>query len=217
MTFENFIFDLDGTLVDSLDGIEASVAEALRICFPDREIPNLREQIGPPIGKMFARMFPDLDFAEIEKLVAVFRRHYDDEGCVLSRLYPGVEETLATLSARGSKLFVLTNKPQHATRVILEQNSILRFFTEVVSPDTTTPPFSVKTEAAQALGERWRLAPATTALIGDGRDDCAAARASGFAFILAKYGYGAAALDGSAEAVAALNTFSEILFLPPEP
>src|SRR3954471_18542076 len=126
MAFENFIFDLDGTLVDSVDGIEASVGHALRSCVPDRRSPDLREQIGPPIAKMFARMFPDLESATIEALIAAFRQHYDDQGCRLSRLYPGVTETLAALADRGSAMFVVTNKPLHATRVILQETGVLQ-------------------------------------------------------------------------------------------
>jgi phosphoglycolate phosphatase len=212
--FRNFIFDLDGTLVDSVEGIECSTRHAIEQRFPDREIPALREHIGPPVARMFERMFAELDAAQLKALVSAFREHYDTEGCRRSRPFPRVGETLAELAAGGSNMFVVTNKPRHATDMILRQNELRKYFVEVISPDSMTPAFGTKIAATKALQERRNLAARETAFVGDGADDAAAAAACGFTFIFANYGYGSGALDAAAEVVAAIDRFSDILTLP---
>lgn len=208
--FHNLIFDLDGTLVDSLAGIEASIRHAAG----GRQLPPLRAQIGPPIAQMFWRMWPTLTETEHANLLKAFREHYDTEGCRDACLYPGVEETLKHLRKRGAILFVVTNKPIFPTRLILQGRGILHLFHDVISPDKRSPPFASKAEAVRVLRDQYQLNPAATAVVGDGLDDREAAAAAGFAFILASYGYGSAAGEGNAGALATLNSFSELVSLP---
>lgn len=56
MPFSTVIFDLDGTLIDSLPGIEASTRHAVAECLPDRVLPSMRELIGPPIASMLGNL-----------------------------------------------------------------------------------------------------------------------------------------------------------------
>ncbi|HEV3410515.1 MAG TPA: HAD hydrolase-like protein, partial [Chthoniobacterales bacterium] len=160
--FRNLIFDLDGTLVDSLGGIEASARHAAGTCLPARELPSMRELIGPPIAKMFETLWPELPPDELKRLVGCFREHYDTEGCLLSQLYPGVRETLAALKEKEAVLFVLTNKPRYASRMILEHLGIWPYFTDLVSPDSREPAFRAKREGAQYLQKKYGLEPAAT-------------------------------------------------------
>ena len=211
MRYGNIIFDLDGTLVDSLAGIEASSRHAVNQCFPAKSLPPMRELIGPPIAKMFARLWPELNASELETLVASFRQHYNAEGCFLSELYPGVRETLRTLQEYGATMFVLTNKPRHATGLILEHLRVLSCFTALVSPDSQEPAFTAKREGAKLLREKYDLDPAATVLVGDGRDDAEAAEASGFSFLIAAYGYGSAAREAHGMHTPAVKTFPSIL------
>src|SRR5947208_16431681 len=120
MVISNLVCDLDGTLIDSYRGIEASARYACESCLPERSLPSLREHIGPPIKEMFRRMFPDLPAYELDKLVCAFRREYDERGWRLCLPFADVVATLWTLRRRGVRLFVLTNKPAHATRIILD-------------------------------------------------------------------------------------------------
>ena len=214
MRFRNFIFDLDGTLVDSLPGIEASIQHALDRCLPGRAMPSIREQVGPPIAVMLARIYPELQPAELDELVRAFREHYNAEGCRGSVLYPGVTETLHELHGRGASMFVLTNKPSVPTRMILDRAGILSLFLDVVSPDAVTPSFATKPAAAQHLAAQRALRSDETVVIGDGIDDAAAAACCSFAFVIAGYGYGSAASGKPAEAIAVIDSFREILCLP---
>jgi phosphoglycolate phosphatase len=209
--FDNLIFDLDGTLVDSLPGIEASAGWAISQCLPHRELPSMREVIGPPIATMFAQTFPDLSREQQAHLVAAFRQHYDQEGCLLSTAYPGVAEVLQKLKVAGVKMFVLTNKPALASEKILAHLRLLSHFTRVISPDSTEPPFAKKAAGGQYLANAFNLMPKATALIGDGIDDREAASACGFAFFVASYGYGSAAGQNNGRGAQVLKTFSHIL------
>jgi phosphoglycolate phosphatase len=208
---DSIVFDLDGTLIDSLPGIEASLRVAATVFDPPRIVPPIRSIIGPPVAKMMERLWPDLAELERRRAIAAFRAHYDSEGCLLSPLYPGVASTLESLRAAGIKLFVLTNKPTKPTQKILEQAAIDRYFDATVSPDSNDPPFAVKSAGAAWLRERHHLAPEMTLLVGDGADDADAAASCGFGFVAAGYGYGAAAKRPDLERLATLETFSEIM------
>lgn len=207
--WDNIIFDLDGTLIDSLPGIEASARHAVKKCFPGISLPPIQDLIGPPIRTIFGRLWPERDRGEIEALVAAFRQHYDSEGCLLSRLYPGVPETLCYLRDAGMTMFVLTNKLSFSTGIILENAGIKPFFLDVMSPDSAEPPYSVKHEGATILQARHQLVPERTLLMGDGVDDREAAATCRFVFLAAVYGYGRAR-QGPAPGILFAQTFSEI-------
>jgi phosphoglycolate phosphatase len=187
------IFDLDGTLVDSLPGIESSARSAIGRALPEELMPDLRALIGPPIAEMFAKAWPNLEPERFELLLAEFRAHYLATGCLLSVPFPGVPETLARLQATGLRLFVLTNKPAASAGKILGHLGLAAWFAASLSPDSVIPPFGSKSEGGLLLMEMFDLAPEKTTLVGDGVDDAASAATCGFRFIAAAYGYGPAA------------------------
>lgn len=184
------IFDLDGTLVDSLPGIEYSIRIALRQILPNREFADLRQRIGPPIRTMFRQKFTDIDDETLDKLERTFRHSYDDAGWQKTLAYDGVTSTLARLAELGLKSFVVTNKPCISTRRILEHLQLTRFFTDIVTPDSKSPPFKSKSEAAACLLTDYSLDARQTWLIGDTEDDALAAQASGMPFLAVTFGYG---------------------------
>ena len=190
---KNIIFDLDGTLVDSLPGIERSARVAIAKVLPEEAVPDLRAVIGPPIAAMFARLWPRMPRGKMERLVEGFRAHYIAEGCLGSTPFPRVPETLARLDSFGLRLFVLTNKPEVPARRILDHLGLAVFFTDMMTPDSVEPPFLSKPDGARLLAEKFNIGPGEAALVGDGADDAASAKACDFLFIAAAYGYGAAA------------------------
>jgi phosphoglycolate phosphatase len=213
MQVRTVIFDLDGTLVDSLPGIEASTRHAIAACLPGRALPPLRDLIGPPIATMLGNVWPDLPEPELERVVAAFRAHYDAEGCRLSAPYPHVREVLDELKANGIAMHVLTNKPLQPTLSILELNGIRPHFGDVISPDSVQPAFTAKVEGARLLRDRHQLEPAATLVVGDGLDDLKAAESCGFSFAVAAFGYGSATRSGNAAAYPQMKTFPELLRL----
>ena len=94
MRIENIIFDLDGTLVDSLPGIEYASQRAVDTVCPERGSLKLRRFIGPPISDIFLRIFPDVAGNELEDLIQEFRKAYDNGGWQKTVLFDGVKDTL---------------------------------------------------------------------------------------------------------------------------
>ena len=214
MRVSNIICDLDGTLADSLPGIEFSAREAVRHCLADRELPSLRQMIGPPISQIFATIWPDLSHEALNCMVSAFRQNYDSSGCLKTVAYPTVVDTLRILSSMGVNLFVLTNKPQHSTNIILRHIGILDLFLDVSTPDQNGAAWANKTDGVKRLIDRRKLRVGETLLVGDSCDDMKAAKECGLGFVPAAYGYGYAKMKDmipDKPDAGAIGLFKEIL------
>ncbi|NBZ95084.1 MAG: HAD family hydrolase [Proteobacteria bacterium] len=188
--FRNIVFDLDGTLVDSFPGIVASMNHAVSVIDPSLDLSDLKSQIGPPLPKMLLLMWPDLAEEVRASVLAEFRSDYNNRGYQFSVAYTGIPEALHQFRSSGITLFVLTNKPEAPTRKILSHLGLEAHFTRILSPDSMNPPLSSKSEGALHLVKAQRLVANETLLVGDSPDDLKAARAAGFSFMEASYGYG---------------------------
>jgi phosphoglycolate phosphatase len=192
------LFDLDGTLVNSIPGIEYALQEALRLAAPESVRPlNILTHIGPPIGAMIRQMLPELAPDTDAAVEAQFRRIYDSTGWQKTRAYPRMAYTLEWLNEHGIRCFVITNKPALPSRLILEKTGLLRFFQEIVTPDVRQPAFSSKDEMAAYVLEKYQMAGVETLMIGDSADDFQAARNLNLRFLAAGYGYGHVQMRGA--------------------
>ncbi len=128
MRYKNILFDLDGTLTDSGEGIMNSgryAFEQLKIEVPD--VQELRKMVGPPLGTAFA--FLGVPEEKIEEAIRLYRDHYNNQGGKYqNKVYPGIEEMLRTLQASGCKLYVATSKPETLAKEILEKFKLDVFF-----------------------------------------------------------------------------------------
>jgi phosphoglycolate phosphatase len=207
------IFDLDGTLVDSLPGIEYAAQVAWETVQPDRPCPPLRPLIGPPIRVMFQRAWPEANADALQALERAFRRAYDTDGWQKTTPYPGVIETLARLSASRRTCLGVTNKPQFATQRILEHCGLKNYFCEFLSPDSREPAFTSKAEAVSALLARYDLACGNTLLTGDSLDDARAAQACGLRFAAFTGGYGQVEQQTSLPIDFKFECFADLFYL----
>ena len=180
---ETVIFDLDGTLVDSVPGIEYAAAQAWKAVQPGLPVPSFRPLIGPPIRQVFCQLLPAANLATIDALHRTFRSVYDNEGWIKTMPYPGVVETLTALKTRGVQCLGATYKPSLPTQHILKQCGLQTFFRAFLSPDSVNPPFGSKADILRALIVRYSLEPAHTLLVGDTASDAVAALACGLRFI----------------------------------
>lgn len=210
-TFAAYIFDLDGTLIDSLPGIEYSARQAVKEICPQRNLPSLRALIGPSVRTVFQQALAIDDAATLDLLVSAFRRSYDDDGWLRTQLYDGVDSTLRVLAKNHARLFVLTNKPAAATGRILRHLNSWNLFEQVIAPGASSASCHNKTEAARTLQASANLVPDATLLIGDSRDDALAAAACNFPFAAIQFGYGDAAVQTEAPVRFRFQRFSEIL------
>ena len=118
MNCQTFIFDLDGTLLDTLGDLAASVNYALRTHgMPEHSIDDVRCFVGNGVRKLMQRAIPDGESnPDFEAAFATFRQHYMAHSLDTTRPYDGIPETLAALKVRGCHLAVVSNKMMAATQ-----------------------------------------------------------------------------------------------------
>lgn len=187
MCFNNIIFDLDGTLVDSFQDIYSALAAAAdHLGLPAPAENLMRDNMHLRLDQLVQSLYPDADG---NLLMQEFRNNYDGSGYPHTQPYPGVVETLRLLRQQGCRLFVATNKRKVAAESIVSRFGSEGIIDDIKTSDCSNPPLS-KTEIVQRiLGEK-RLDPKHTALVGDTKGDWEAAVNNGIFFIFAAYGYG---------------------------
>ncbi len=128
--YETYIFDLDGTLLNTLDDLASSCNYALRTNgFPERTVDEVRQFVGNGVKKLMERAIPGgLENPLFERVFADFRQHYLEHGLDTTRPYPGVMDMLERLHRDGRKIAVVSNKFYAAT------NDLCRhFFAKYIS------------------------------------------------------------------------------------
>jgi len=210
------IFDLDGTLVETLPDIHAVLAELLveeGIAVPDRE--RVRRMIGDGARMLVVRALQAAGRAsgeedEIDRLHRRFVELYERHPCRYSAPFPGAVECLRHLRERGVRLGVCTNKPQRASEQLLDALGLAPYFSVVIGGDRAVrrkPDPEHPRAVLAALGENARHG----LMIGDSRNDLLAARAAGLPCVLVRHGYG----PDPADALGADRVIDDLSELPP--
>ena len=124
------IFDLDGTLMDTLQDLWLSTNHALKACgMPERSEDEVRQFVGNGIGQLNRRAVPDgTSDAEVEHCLEIFRQHYVLHCQDHTRLYPGIDALLKELKRRGVPMAVVSNKLQKGVTGLAE-----RWFSDSIS------------------------------------------------------------------------------------
>jgi phosphoglycolate phosphatase len=191
MMYKVYIFDLDGTLLDTLTDLAASTNYALREHgMPERSLDDVRRFVGNGVRKLMERAVPDgADNPLFDETFATFRLHYMEHALDTTRPYDGVPEMLATLKSRGCRIAVVSNKMMAATQELCQH-----FF-----PDTV----EVAIGEHEAEGIRKKPAPDTVyaalsalgvtkdhaVYVGDSDVDIATARHAGLPCISVLWGF----------------------------
>ena len=181
------LFDLDGTLTDSGEGIincAVFAMERLGIPVPPRE--ELGVFVGPPLWDTFRQFGVPSD--RVDEAVEIFRSRYVPIGKFENTPYPGIRETLEALRAQGRKLYVATSKPEVTAREILEHFDLSRYFAEICGATIDKTRTSKEYVIAYLLS--LDACRENSVMVGDTAFDVIGAAAHGIPTIGAAWGYG---------------------------
>ncbi len=186
----NIFFDLDGTLIDPIDGFSVSINHTLgEFGRTAMSLDKLRRFIGPPIQETLIEMLGTDDPEEIKRAVTLYREHYTAVGMHRHTIYPDVREMLADLYQLGYPLFVATSKIARIARPIVEALGLDLYFVEIYGSDPTATRDDKSYLLETIIAER-RLLPETCWMVGDRKFDMVAARDNQMRPLGVSYGYG---------------------------
>ncbi len=183
------IFDLDGTLTQSEEGIWNSVKYAAeKLGFPEPDAPTLRKFIGPPLGYSF-REYMGMDEDMAERAVETYRERYNVVGLFENRVFPGIRRLLRTLRQEGWYVGVATGKPQTTSERVVAHFGLDKFVDKLVGPTGGHKADKVELISA-ALPEGWDPDADDLWMVGDRKFDIEGAIGVGVKSIGVGYGYG---------------------------
>jgi len=186
--FKYILFDLDGTLTDSKEGLFKSFQHALLHFGIDEQDPeNLKRFIGPPAHYAFCEFY---DFSEEDaiKAIEVFRERFSVKGIYENKLYPGIFNMLKTLKEHGKKVALATAKPEVFAKTVIKYFDIEQFFDCVVGTSLDNTDHN-KTFILNQVLKKLNADKNTSVMVGDRKFDIEAAKECGIASIGAEYGY----------------------------
>lgn len=209
----NYIFDLDGTLINSYNEVMHCFEKAFeKSNYPldkTRLTPNI---IGPPLYDIVTGLVPELkDLEKIEEIIENFCYYYDKKEDDVSCVYDGVYEVLEKLKSNGKRLFMATLKPTNSTNRIIKQFN-LDYFEDVYTIDKFGLPIS-KTKMISDIIEKYELNKSETLMVGDSTTDMISAKNNEIKAIGVMWGYGENKTPLIQESDQVINNIRDILTL----
>ena len=173
MQIEGVIFDLDGTLADTLPVCFVAFRRTME-AFSDRRYTDeeIMAHFGPSEEGILQRLVPD----RWEACLRVYLAVYEQEHLRAARLFPGIEEALRRLRKRGIPLAIVTGKGPQSAAISFRHLGLARYFDVL---ETGGPEGSIKPQAIRKVLARWSVPPERVAYVGDASSDMEAARAAG--------------------------------------
>ncbi|MEQ8482834.1 MAG: phosphoglycolate phosphatase [Pseudomonadales bacterium] len=211
--YDAYLFDLDGTLVDTAPDLTAALNQALsRAGFPCVDDTLTRHWIGHGARVMVEQALAHLQgpAERIDALCETFLEHYQGNVAIHSRPYPGVTETLAALRDDGARLAVVTNKRAAFSVPLLNALDLSGYFQSIVCGDTAPRPKPAPDPALHACAELG-LTPAQVLFVGDSTTDVECARAAGCDVVCVADGYNHGIPPTQLGADAVIGSFLELL------
>ena len=180
MEFDALIFDLDGTLLDTLDDLaDATNAMLHSNGFPTHPVDSYNHFVGDGIANLVRRALPATPQApSLERCLRMLQEEYGRRWHCKTMPYPGIDELLVALTDRELRLAVLSNKPHEFTDLVIEH-----FFSpspfSVVLGATDDRPRKPDPAGVSVILDRLDVAPGRTMLVGDTKTDMITAKEAG--------------------------------------
>jgi len=188
MKQKGVLFDLDGTLLDTSDGIIESVRHAIQVLgLSELSTQVLNSFVGPPVQESFKKCY-GLSDVDSQKAADAFRCYYKERALYKAKLYPGILELLNFLQKKKILIGVATYKREDYAKTLLEHFKIARFCTSICGADNNNK--LRKKDIIQNCLDKLSLANSEVILIGDTIHDARGAHELNIPFIGVCYGFG---------------------------
>jgi phosphoglycolate phosphatase len=211
--YTGYLFDLDGTLIDTAPDINAALNHALTQC----GAPTVNEALtrhwvghGARVLVEQALAYHELPEEDLAPIHEAFLAYYGDHAAEHSRVYPGVVDTLTALKERGARLAVLTNKLTRFSLPIRSTLGIDGYFDATICGDTAAAPKPAADPALLACREL-RTTPGDSLVVGDSQTDVLCARAAGCPVVCVRDGYNHGVPAEQLGADAVIESFLDLL------
>ena len=205
--YQSILFDLDGTLTDSGEGIMKSTIYTLThygIEAPPEA--QLRTVVGPPLTESFARF--GVPQYKLTEAVEIYRSRYIPIGRFENHPYPGIEVLLENLQRSGHKLYIATSKPEWMSIEILEHFGLAKYFDIICGAATDFSRNTKEAVIAHLLSQCEEQDSAV--MVGDTAYDVIGAKAHGIPCIGVSWGYGSIKEMEEAGAIAIAHTMEQL-------
>lgn len=204
------LFDLDGTLTDSGEGIINCATLALRhFGLPIPPYEDMRTFVGPPLHDSFVRFGVPAD--QTDEAIRVYRSRYIPTGMFENTPYPGIRELLEKLRSEGYTLYVATSKPEEMSVTILNRFDLAKYFHRICGASIDSSRSTKDAVIAYLLESSG--AKADMVMVGDTKYDILGAKAHGIPAIGIGWGYGKVEEMVEAGAVGIAGTMEELVEL----
>jgi phosphoglycolate phosphatase len=182
------IFDLDGTLLNTIEDIQSVLNESLKAySLPEVSLQNTKLFVGDGAKKLVERAVGERQDM-FDKVYAYYSKRFSECGNEKTTLYEGESETLTKLKQMGIKLAILTNKPQKATQNVYKKY-LSSFNFDVVRGQTDLFPLKPNKQSALNILDELNVKPSECLFIGDGEADVLTAKNAGIKCISVLWGY----------------------------
>lgn len=183
------IFDLDGTLLNTLGDLRAAANTALRLRgLPPRSMEEIRRFVGNGVRNLMRRCLPaGSSDEEIDAALADFKRYYADHLCDTTVPYDGIPELLSILRKRGMKVAVLSNKLDSASQELIQR--YFRGKVDVVFGEHEGVPRKPDPTSCRMVMEQLGVRPAEVLYVGDSGVDMQTARNAGLTAVGVTWGF----------------------------
>lgn len=209
--FKGFIFDMDGTLLNTLPDMVLITNEVLELeGFPPHTDEEILTFVGDGVKSLILQAIPDgASDEQVNRIVANFRSHYSDHGVNLSKQFDGMEDVLAQLKQQGKKLGIMSNKFEAGVFTVRD-----RYFPglfDATHGESDVIPRKPDPTGILACVEEMGLTPNECIYFGDSHGDMLAAHNAGVTACAVKWGYQPLAMLESAQPDAWAETPQDIL------
>lgn len=186
---KNIMFDVDGTIFDTSEGVGTSILYALeKIGEKPLAEEILRKFIGPPLLEGFVR-FAGFSEEKANAAIEYYREFYTPKGVYMAKLYGGITELLGDLCKNGKSLFVISSKPTVFVKKLFEKFEIAEYFKDIAEVRFDNCEIS-KADLIKSVIQKYNLDISDTVMVGDRKFDIDGAKAVGMRSVGVTYGFG---------------------------